>query len=157
MPRITFVRLWEETEPSWDRGGVPWIFRVAVRWGITIVGFLVAEVVINGIYDEDKWFTDGAEGLLIASAIFVGLRLVLRPVLLFLTCPLQLLTLGLFVLVINAVIVLITEWIGEIFNIGFEVAGFIPAFLGAVVISLVSFVISRFLRSNPIGPNLRGA
>lgn len=156
MPRITFIRIWEETEPKWDRSDVPWIARVAVRWGITIVGFLMAELIINEIYADDKWFTDGAKGLLLAAAIFVALRLVLRPILLFLTCPLQMLTFGLFIFVINAVIVLVTEWIGEIFDIGFQVEGFFPAFVGALIISAVSFVIDRFLRFNPIGPDLRG-
>lgn len=156
MPRITFIRVFEETEPKWDRSEVPWIARVAVRWGITIVGFLIAELIINEVYSEDKWFIDGARGLLIAAAIFVALRLVLRPILLFLTCPLQMITFGLFIFVINAFIVIVTEWISDIFGVGFHVDGFLPAFFGALIISAVSFTIDRFLRLNPIGPNLRG-
>lgn len=155
MPRVTFIRLWDETEPKWSRSEAPWIVRVAARWGITIVGFLIAEFIINEIYEDDTWVTDGAKGLLIAAAIFVVIRIFVRPVIVFLTCPLQILTLGLFILVINAVIVLITEWIGEIFDVGFRVDGFVPAFIGALIISVISFTIDRFLRFNPIGPSLR--
>ncbi len=155
MPRITFIRVWEETEPSWDRGNAPWIVRVAARWGITMAGFLIAELAVNELYSEDKWFIEDAWALMLVAAIFVAIRVIVRPLLLFLTCPLQLLTLGLFIFVVNAVIVLVTEWWSEIFDVGFQVDGFIPAFLGALFISAVSFIIDRFLRLNPIGPNLR--
>ena len=155
MPRITFIRVWEETEPAWDRGHVPWIVRVTTRWGITMVGFLVAQAAVNELYNEDKWIIEDVWALMLAAAVFVLIRVIVRPFLLFLTCPLQMLTLGLFIFVINAFIVLITEWWSEIFDIGFQVNGFIPAFIGALVISAVSFIIDRFLRFNPIGPNLR--
>ena len=155
MPRITFIPIWEETEPAWDRGHVPWIVRVTARWGITMAGFLIAEAAVNELYTTDKWFIGDVWALMLVAAVFVAIRVVVRPMLLFLTCPLQLLTLGLFIFVINAVIVLITEWWSEIFDIGFRVDGFIPAFIGALFISAVSFIIDRFLRHNPIGPNLR--
>ena len=155
MPRITFIRIWEETEPAWERGDVPWIFRVTARWGITMAGFLVAEAAVNELYSPDRWFIGDVWALMLVAAIFVAIRVIVRPLLLFLTCPLQLLTLGLFIFVINALIVLITEWWSEIFDIGFQVDGFIPAFIGALFISAVSFIIDRFLRLNPIGPNLR--
>ena len=155
MPRITLIRVWEETEPAWDRGDVPWIFRVTARWGITMAGFLVAEFAVNALYDEDKWVIEDVWALMLAAAVFVLIRIIVRPFLLFITCPLQILTLGLFIFVINALIVLITVWWSEIFDIGFHVDGFIPAFIGALFISAVSFIIDRFLRLNPIGPNLR--
>ena len=153
MSRITIAHLWEETEPPWDRGDVPWIVRMAVRWGITLVGFLAAEWFVNDVvYDRDRFIVDGTEALLIAAAIFVGLRAVLRPILLFLTCPLQLITFGLFILVINAVIVLATEEVCDWLNVDrFQVDGFFPALLGALAISVVAFVLSRFLRRNPFG------
>jgi putative membrane protein len=155
MPRITIIRIWEETEPAWDRGNVPWIVRVAVQWAIAVAAFVIAREAVNFLYDEDKWFIDDVWALLTVAAIFVLIRIFVRPVILFLTCPLQLLTLGLFIFVINAIIIIIVEWISEIFNIGFEVDGFIPAFIGALFISAVSFIIDRFLRFSPIGPELR--
>ncbi len=154
MSRFTVDRYWEETEPPWDRGDVPWIVRIAVRWGITVVGFLAAREVVNWAYDRDRMDWDDWGALLLAAAIFVVMRAVLRPVLIFLTCPLQLITLGLFIFVVNALILLATDAVCDWWGINFEVDGFFPALLGAFVISVVSFVLSRFLRRNPLGPRL---
>jgi putative membrane protein len=74
------------------------------------------------------------------------LNALLRPLLQFLTCPLIILTLGLFTLVINTFMLMLTSRIGESFNLGLTVDGFWPAFLGAVVISIVSIVLSLILK-----------
>jgi putative membrane protein len=154
MRRFAFGRYFDNTEPQWDYK-VPWIVRIIVRWAITIAGFVVARWFVNDIwYSEDRIFIDRTEDLLLAAAIFVVMRAVLRPILIFLTCPLQVLTLGLFILVINALIFLATEVVAGWFGIGFEIDGFWPAFIGAIVIAVVSFVISRVLRRNPVGPRL---
>ena len=154
MSRITVESYWEETEPPWDRGDVPWIVRIAVRWGITMLGFLAAREVVNWFWDPERIFIDGWQALLPAAAIFVVMRAILRPVLLFLTCPFQLITLGLFVFVVNALILLATEQVCDWWGINFEVDGFFPALLGAFVISVVSFILSRFLQRNPWGTRL---
>ena len=109
----------------------------------------------NVFYDSDRFIIDGTEALLLASAIYVVVRAVVRPVLLLMTCPLQLITLGLFVFIVNALIVLLVEQLSDWWSIKFVIEGFWPAFIGALVISLVSFVISRFLRRNPFLPRLR--
>ncbi len=149
-PPTIIVRYWHETEPPWDRSGVPWIARIAVRWLIVITGFLFAEAIIRGIQ------IDGWEALLPAALVFVIARAVLRPLLIFLTCPLQLLTLGLFIFVVNATVLGLTAWISDGLGIGFHVDGFAAAFLGALVISAVSFILSRFFRLNPAGRRLKG-
>lgn len=154
MSRITVVRFWSQTEPPWDRGDVPWIVRIAVRWGITVAAFVVARAVVNWLWGEDRIFIDNWQALLAAPAIFVVVRAVLRPILLFLTCPLQLITLGLFIFVVNALILLFTEAVCHWLAIDFDIDGFFPAFVGALVVSAVSFVLSRFLRRNPLGPRL---
>ncbi len=147
---------WDYSEPPWDRGEVPWIARVMVRWAITIVAFLAAEWFVNDVfYDSDRFVIEGSEALLLAAAIYVLLRAFVRPILMLLTFPLQLLTLGLFVLVVNAIIVLFVELLCDWLGIQFAIDGFWPAFIGALVISLVSFVISRFLRRNPLLPRPR--
>jgi putative membrane protein len=156
MPTVSYYTYWDNTEPQWDRPKVPWIVRIAVRWGIVILAFLAARWFVNNIaYERDRWFIDDWQALLLATAIFVAVRAVCRPILLFMTCPLQLLTLGLFALVINALIVLLTKKVCGWLDIGFTVDGFWPAFIGALVISLVSFVLSRAVRRNPFGPRLR--
>jgi putative membrane protein len=154
--RRTDYHYWDYSEPPWDRGEVPWLVRVLVRWAISIVAFLAAEWFVNEVvYSRDHFVIDGTEALLLAAAIYVVVRAVARPLLLLLTCPLQLLTLGLFVLVINALIVIFVEVLCDWWGISFAIDGFWPAFIGALVISLVSFVIDRFLRLNPFLPRLR--
>ncbi len=147
---------WDYSEPPWDRGEVPWIARVMVRWAITIVAFLAAEWFVNDVfYDSDRFVIEGSEALLLAAAIYVVLRAFVRPILMLLTFPLQLITLGLFVLVVNAIIVLFVELLCDWLGIQFAIDGFWPAFIGALVISLVSFLISRVLRRNPLLPRPR--
>jgi putative membrane protein len=155
LDRIVFVRYVEETEPPWDHGNVPWIVRIAVRWAITVVAFIVAEWFVNGVFERDRFFLIGTEATLLAPAIFVVVRAVLRPLLLFLTCPLQIITLGLFIFVVNALILVFTEEVCDWFDIKFAIDGFWPAFVGALAISAVSFAISRLLRRNPLGRGRR--
>src|SRR4030067_3265747 len=121
MSRV-IVTSCSNTEPPWDRD-VPWIVRFAVRWGITMVGFLAAGWIVRGVH------IGGWESLLPAAAIFVVVRALLRPLLIFLTCPLQLLTLGLFIFVVNALVLAFTDWVCDWSGIEFNVDGFIHAVL----------------------------
>jgi putative membrane protein len=81
-------------------------------------------------------------------AVILGLaNAIIRPILKFLSCPLILLTLGLFVLVING----ITLWLASAiavrwFHVGFYVDGFWAAFLGVLIVSLVSLILSMLVR-----------
>ena len=61
------------------------------------------------------------------------------------TAPLILLTLGLFLIVINACMLLLTSWLAGLFDLGWEVDGFWTAVLGAIIISIVSFILNVFL------------
>ena len=62
-----------------------------------------------------------------------------------LTLPLVVLTLGLFLLVLNALMLLLTEWIAEQLELSFRVDGFWPALLGALIVTVVSFLINVVL------------
>jgi putative membrane protein len=94
--------------------------------------------------DGDGWF------IYAIMAIILGLiNAVVRPILKLLTCPLILLTLGLFVLVING----ITLWIASRiavnwFNVGFYVNSFGAALLGAIIVSVVTTVLSALVRED---------
>jgi putative membrane protein len=144
MPDDFPDRYWRETEPPWDRRNVPWIVRIAVRWGITMLAFIAADYILGNDIEIDSW-----KSLLTASAIFVAARAVLRPALLLLTCPLQIITFGLFIFVVNALVLTFVDWLCDWWGIAFTVDGFIAAFLGALIISAVSFVLDRFLRRDP--------
>jgi putative membrane protein len=67
-----------------------------------------------------------------------------------LTCPLMILTLGLFTLIVNALMLMLTAWIAGLpqLNLGFAVDGFAAAFLGALVVSIVSFVLTLLLHED---------
>jgi putative membrane protein len=70
----------------------------------------------------------------------------IRPLLTLLSCPFVLLTLGLFMLVINALCLWLASWLATaLFGAGFNVDGFWPAFWGSIVVSIVSFLLSLFL------------
>jgi putative membrane protein len=113
-----------------------------VRWAINTLALYVAISIVPGIHPEStQWFA-----LLILGLIFGLLNAILRPILKLLTCPLIMLTLGFFVLVLNTVLFIMTGWLGRQFQIGFTVQNFWAAFLGALVTSLVSFGLSLFLK-----------
>jgi putative membrane protein len=84
---------------------------------------------------------------LIGIALVFGLiNAFLRPILRLLTCPLMLATLGLFTLILNALLFLITAWLGRAVGLGFHVEGFWAAFWGALVISIVSVLLSLVIK-----------
>jgi len=84
---------------------------------------------------------DGFWPALVAAFLLGIVNTVLRPVLVFLTLPLTLLTLGLFLLVINGLML----WLVAAVVKGFHVSGFWGAVLGSILISLVSWILSRFI------------
>ena len=104
-------------------------------WFINTLGVLVAAHLVRGIHYE-SW---GA--LLIASLMLGILNALLRPVLLVLSLPLVLLTLGFFLLIINALLLYFVGWLVE----GFRVATFASAYWGALIVSLVSLVLNPLL------------
>jgi putative membrane protein len=90
-------------------------------------------------------FTGGPGRLLLVAAVFGIVNSTLRPLLTVLTCPLVVITLGLFTLVINAMMLLVTGWFSESWHLGFTVDGFWAAFWGGLVVGLVSMMLSLVL------------
>jgi putative membrane protein len=109
-----------------------------IRWLITTVAVMVASAFISGIrYDS--------MGALIGAALLLGiLNAFVRPVLLILGAPLILLTLGVFILIVNG---LMLYWVPSIVS-GFHVDGYGSAFWGAIVIGIVSWLLSAFFRGS---------
>ena len=79
---------------------------------------------------------------LLVAVIFSLVNTFIRPILRIITLPITAVTLGLFLIVINAFMLLLTGWISDQLDLGFMVNGFVPALLGAIVISIVSWVLS---------------
>jgi len=108
-----------------------------IRWMINTIALSAAVQVIPGIH-----FTDGPIQLLAVALVFGVVNAVLRPILTVLSCPLVLLTLGLFTLVINGVMLMLTARLAAIWDLGFRVDGFWPAFWGGLVVGLVSLMLA---------------
>jgi len=115
--------------------------RFLLRLLINAAALWVATKVVPGVTHTG----DGAT-LLLVALVFGLLNALLRPVLALLSCPLLILTLGLFTFIINAVILLLTSSLSGSLGIGFHVDGFWSAFLGALVVSVVSILLSVFVR-----------
>ena len=111
--------------------------RILIHWFITAVALVVAAWLVPGIRVEREAWTVFA-----GMAIILGLaNAIVRPILAFLSCPLIVLTLGLFVLVVNGLTLWIAAGIAvRWFHVGFYVDGFLPAFLGALIVSIVSVI-----------------
>jgi putative membrane protein len=108
-----------------------------IRLIINAVALYVATLFVPGLTFDGQWTT-----LAIVALIFGFVNALVRPLLEVLTCPLILLTLGLFTFVINALMLMLTGWIADQFALGFHVNGFIPALVGGLVITIVSFILN---------------
>ena len=110
-----------------------------VRLLINAAALWVATRLVDGIS-----FTGTPIALLGVALVFGVLNAVLRPILKFFTFPFFIVTLGLFTFVLNAVMLLITSAASDALELGFHVNGFVPAFIGALVVTVVSFILSLF-------------
>lgn len=119
-----------------------------VRWAINAIALYVAVLVVPGIELRGDW-----TGILWLALISGLLNALVRPLLKFLTCPLIILTLGLFTIVINTGMLILTSRIGQALGIGLTVDGFWQALLGSLVMSIVSVILSIFLRDELKGKN----
>src|SRR5215218_10625080 len=108
-----------------------------LRWLITTLAIFAAVYLVPGIT-----FTGPGWELGLVAAVFALVNIGLRPLLSLLTCPLIILTLGLFGLVINALLLLLTAWIASSLGVQFTVASFGSAVLGGLVISIVSVILN---------------
>ena len=118
-----------------------------MRWFINAVALFVAALIVPKIRftasgtmpDLNEWVT-----LAVVALIFGVINVTMRPIVVFLTLPLTIVTLGLFIFVVNALMLMLTSRIAQALDLGFRVQGFGAALLGALVISVVGFVLSQF-------------
>lgn len=111
--------------------------RFALRLLISAVAVLLASNVLPSAIQVQSF-----EAALLFALVLGLLNAFLRPILLLLTLPLTLLTLGLFTLVVNALVF----WAASLFPVGVSVNGFGGAFFGALVVTVASFFASRLLK-----------
>ena len=105
---------------------------VLIRWFVSAIALWLTSRVVHGVRVDDL------AALLLAAATIGALNALVRPVLLLLTLPLTVMTLGLFILVLNAGML----WLAAAFVPGFHVSGFWAAFWGWLLLSFFTFVIN---------------
>jgi len=118
--------------------------RFILRWGINAVALYAAIALLPGrIHYQSNWV-----GVIWLALIFGLVNALLRPLLKLLSCPLIILTLGLFTLVINTFLFWLTGEIGQVFHIGFTIAApqFWNAFLGGLIVSVISIAMSLLVK-----------
>jgi putative membrane protein len=119
----------------------PSIKRFLQSWIINTLAVLVAVAVLPGLsFKDDNLWTP-----FLTSLVLGILNAIIRPILMYMALPLLIVTLGLFTLVINALLLYL---VGLILGGHFEVDGFLSAFLGAIIISFVSLVLNLLIGTN---------
>ena len=119
------------------------------------IALYVAAYLVNGIQFAENGQVD--VGSLVVVALTFGIvNAVIKPIVQIVTCPAYVLTLGLFTFIVNAWMLILTDRLTGLFNVTFRVDGFWPAFLGAAVISLVSFLLSILISDKNDKERVRG-
>lgn len=97
------------------------------------------------IMQNEAWYAFVVLGL-----IFGIVNAVIKPLVMFASCPLIILTLGLGTLIVNTLLFLLSGWLGSVINIGFTIPEnqFLYAFLGALIVSVISFILNGILGTN---------
>lgn len=116
-----------------------------IHWVITVIGLVIAYLILA---PRGLMSIDGASAYLAFAVMAVVLGLVnifIRPILKLISCAFIILTLGLFMLVINAFLLWFSSWICSLLGIGLVVEVPWGAFWGSIIISLVSFVAHLFI------------
>ncbi|MCB0061480.1 MAG: phage holin family protein [Caldilineaceae bacterium] len=111
--------------------------RLLIRLVINAVALWIAATYIDGIM-----MVSDVGGVLFVALIFGVINAIIKPIIDLFTCPFYIITLGLFTLIVNALMLMLT---GQLSGGRLVVDGFLPAFLGGIVISLVSTLLSLFL------------
>ena len=112
-----------------------------IRLIVNAAALWAATVIVPGVS-----YTGGAAPLFAVALVFGVINATLRPLAKLLTLPLIILTLGIFALVINGLMLWLTSSLSDALGLGFHVSGFWAAFFGALVVSFVSMALSFAIR-----------
>jgi putative membrane protein len=118
--------------------------KLILRWAINAIALYAA--IGTGWIDGIERQTTEWWGILVLALVFVVVNGLIKPIIKLLSLPLVLLTMGIFTLIINTGVFWLTGLIGQFFEVGFTVNGFMPAFLGGLLVSLVNWLLISILR-----------
>ncbi|MBO4159631.1 MULTISPECIES: phage holin family protein [Micromonospora] len=113
-----------------------------IRLVITAIALWVTTLIVPGVDVTGRNGANTALTLLVVALIFGVVNAVLKPVIKVVGCVFYLLTLGLFALVVNALLFMLTDWLARALDLPFRVDGFWAAFWGAIVMAVVTWLIS---------------
>ncbi|MFC2048010.1 phage holin family protein [Chloroflexota bacterium] len=116
------------------------ITRLLIRFIINAAAIYVAAQLISGIH------LVGWEAIVFVAIIFGLVNALIKPLVSLITCLIQVITLGLFTLVINAGMLYCTAWLAQKFGLAFYIDNFPSAFLGALIVSVISFILGKILK-----------
>lgn len=119
--------------------------RLLMRLLVNGVALAVAAWLLSGISINGSTTAASVLTLLVVAAIFGVVNLFVKPLAVLLSLPFIVLTLGLLIFVINALMLLLTSWISGLLNVPFKVEGFGTALVGALIITVVSWLINVIL------------
>src|SRR5262245_9764998 len=111
-----------------------------VRLLINAAALWVATRIVPGVRHDGDWTI-----LLVVALVFGALNVSVKPILFVLTLPFLLITLGFFTFLLNAFMLWLTGKVSSALGLGFHVDGFLAAFLGALVVTIVSFALSALV------------
>ena len=115
-----------------------------LTWAVAAVSLVITANIVPGI------LVTSFPAAMLAAVVIGFVNAVVRPIITLLTLPLSILTLGLFLFVVNAISLSLASWLAGAFSIGFAVNGFWPALFGSIVLSFVSGLIGRFVNSDAL-------
>jgi len=120
------------------------VISLLIRWAILAVAIGVTAWLMPGVTVQGSG-TDFLINLFLVAGLFGLINAIIRPIVMFFTCPLIILTLGLFTLVINALMLSLTDWLlPEILTVD----GFWTTFFAALIIAVISGVLNLFVKDN---------
>jgi putative membrane protein len=138
-----------------DEGGIIGAMRFILRLLANMGALAVATWLLSGITLTAPTTERKALTLLIVALIFGVVNAIVKPIFTLVTAVAVVLTLGLFLIVINALMLLLTSWLSDQFNLGWSVHGFWTAVLGSIIVSIISFVLNAFLPEKDDEPRRR--
>ncbi len=113
-----------------------------LTWIVAAISLVITANIVPGIV------VTSFPAAMLAAVVIGFVNAVVRPMITLLTLPLSILSLGLFLFVVNAISLSLASWLAGAFSFGFAVNGFWPALFGSIVLSFVSGLIGRFVNSD---------
>lgn len=113
-----------------------------IRWLINAVALWVTTKIVSGIDVTTDSAGKQALTILVVALIFGLVNAIIKPIVKLVGCIFYVLTLGLISFIVNALLFLLVDWLAGLLDLPFSIDGFWPAFWGAIVMGVVSWVLS---------------